>query len=106
MSFTLSVKRSHSPFTRMFVDGATSLAEVISYRFVSPVSNVRKAFFEADVEGAPSLADVQLSGAFGAMNDVSLLYVRQLNCFVMFISDCGPWPLVLVRMEGHVPQFA
>ena len=56
------------------------------------MSNVRKAFFEADVEGAPSFADVELS-AFGAMNDVSLLYVRQLNCFVMFISDCGPWPV-------------
>ena len=53
----------------MFVDGATSLAEAISNRFVSPASNVCKAFFEADVEGAPSFADVELS-AFGAMNDV------------------------------------
>ena len=65
------MKRSHSPFTRMFVDGATSLAEAISNRFVSPASNVCKAFFEADVEGAPSFADVELS-AFGAMNDVCI----------------------------------
>ena len=46
-----------------------SLAEVIGNRFVSPVFNVRKVFFEAGVKGASSLADVELS-AFGAMNDV------------------------------------
>ena len=56
-------------FYANIVDGAVSLVEVISNRFVSPVFNVRKVFFEAGVKGASSLADVELS-AFGAMNDV------------------------------------
>ena len=34
------------------------------------------------------------------------MYVRQLNCFVMFIWDLGPVMLVLVQMKGHVPHFA
>ena len=46
-----------------------SLAEVIGNRFVSPVFNVRKVFFEAGVKGASSFTDVEFS-AFGAMNDV------------------------------------
>ena len=46
-----------------------SLAEVIRNRFVSPVFNVRKVFFEAGVKGASSFTDVELS-AFGAMNDL------------------------------------
>ena len=46
-------------FYANIVDGAVSLVEVISNRFVSPVFNVRKVFFEAGVKGA-----------FGAMNDV------------------------------------
>ena len=64
----------------MFVDGATSLAEAISNRFVSPASNVCKAFFEADVEGAPSFADVELS-AFGAMNDVYTVVRQTVELF-------------------------
>ena len=38
-------------------------------RFVSPVINVRKVFFEAGVKGASSFTSAELS-AFGAMNDV------------------------------------
>ena len=34
------------------MDGGAGLAEVISNRFVSPVFNVRKVFFEAGVKGA------------------------------------------------------
>ena len=69
---------------------------------------VRKVFFEAGVKGVSSFTDVDLS-AFGAMNDVfmyTMLYVRQLNCFVMFIWDLTPVRLVLVQMKGHVPHFA
>ena len=51
------------------VDGVVSLVEVISNRFVSPVFNVRKVFFEVGVPGASSFTDVELC-AFGAMNDV------------------------------------
>ena len=51
------------------VDGVVSVAEVISSRFVSPVFNVRKVFYEAGVKGASTFTDVELS-AFGAMNDV------------------------------------
>ena len=42
---------------------------MISNRFVSPVFNARKVFFEAGVKGASNFTDVDLS-AFGAMNDV------------------------------------
>ena len=35
-----------------------------------------------------------------------MLYVRQLNCLVMFIWDLGPVKLVLVQMKGYVPSFA
>ena len=35
-----------------------------------------------------------------------MLYVRQLNCFVVFIWDLGPVTLVLVQMKAHVPHFA
>ena len=69
LSLTLSVKRSHRPFSANVVDGVVSLVEVISSRFVSPVFNVRKVIFEAGVKGASSFADIELS-AFGAMNDV------------------------------------
>ena len=34
----------------------------------------------------------------------TMLYVRQLNCLVMFICDLGPWILVAVQMNGHVPH--
>ena len=67
LSFTMSVKRSHSPFTRMH--GVVILVEVISNRFVSPVFNVSMVFFEAGVKGVSSFTDVELS-AFGVMNDV------------------------------------
>ena len=70
--------------------GMASFVKVMGNRFVSLVFNVRKVFFEADVKGASSFADVELS-AFGTMNDVyTMLYVRQLNCFLMFIWDLGP----------------
>ena len=36
----------------------------------------------------------------------TVLYVRQFNCFVMFIWDLGPATLVLVQMKGPVPHFA
>ena len=65
----MSVKRSHSSFTQNVVDGVVSLADMISNRFVSPVFNVRKVFFEAGVKGASSFTHVKLS-AFGAVNDV------------------------------------
>ena len=35
-----------------------------------------------------------------------MLYVRQLNCFVVFIWDLGLVTLVLVQMKAHVPHFA
>ena len=58
------------------MDGVASLAEVISNRFVSPVFNARKTFFEAGVKGASSFTIVELS-AFGTMNDIyAMLYVR------------------------------
>ena len=63
------------------------MVEVISNRFVSPVFNVRKVFFEAGVKGASSFI------------------VRQWNCFVMFIWDLGPVTLVLAQIKGHVPDF-
>ena len=51
------------------VDGVVSLVEVISNRFVSPVFNVRKVFFEMGVKGVSSFTNVELS-AFGATNDI------------------------------------
>ena len=42
---------------------------MIGNRFVPPVFNVRKVFFEVGVKGTSSFADVELS-AFGTMNDV------------------------------------
>ena len=76
LPFTLSVKRNHSPCTRV-MDGVASLAEVISNRFVSPVFYARKKFFEAGVKGASSFAYVELS-AFSTTNDVCNV-VRQVG---------------------------
>ena len=87
---------------------------------LSTVFNIHKMFFEVGVKGASSFTDVKLSTS-GTMNDIygvvrqarlvqwmtyTVLYVRQLNCFVMFIWDLGPLTLVLVQMKGHVPHFA
>ena len=51
------------------VDGAASLAEVISNRFFSPVFNDCKVFFEAGIKSAPSFTDVELSTS-SAMNEI------------------------------------
>ena len=31
-----------------------------------------------------------------------MLYVRHLNCLVMFICYLGSWVLVAVQMKGHI----
>ena len=70
--------------------------------FVSPVSNVRKAFFEADVEGAPSLADVELS-AFGAMN----VHLGLRTMAVGFGANGGTCSAIcLITVIGVVRGFA
>ena len=51
-------KEKSQSFYANVVDGVASLAEVISNRFVSPVFNVRKVFFEAGVKGAYSFTEV------------------------------------------------
>ena len=51
------------------VDGLVSLVKKTVNRFVSPVFNVCKVFFEAGVKGASSFTDAELS-TFGAMKDV------------------------------------
>ena len=47
LSFTLSVNVN-------VLDGAASLAEVISNKFVSPVFDVHKVFFDTGVKGTSS----------------------------------------------------
>ena len=78
-----------------YTNAVVSLVEVISNRFVSPAFNVREVFFEAGVKGASSFIEVELS-ASSARNTYAMLYVMQLNIFVMFIWDLGPVTLVLV----------
>ena len=65
---TFCDKKPQSFYTNV-VDGVVSVVEVISNRFVSPVFNVHKVFFEAGVKGVSSFINVELS-TFGAMNDV------------------------------------
>ena len=62
-------KETPQSFYANVVDGVVSVVEVISNRFVSPVFNVRKVFYEAGIKGASTFTDVELS-AFGAVNDV------------------------------------
>ena len=78
------------------VGGVVSLVKGTVNRSVSPLFNVCKVFFEAGVKGASSFTDAELS-TFGAMKDV---YIRQLNCFVMFIWELGPVMLVLVQINN------
>ena len=63
LSFTLSVN------VNVFLDGAASLAEVISNKFVSPVFDVHKVFFDTGVKGASSFTGAEMSVS-GAVNDV------------------------------------
>ena len=60
-----------------------------------------EVFFEAGVEGVTSFTSVELS-ASQCNEKYIVLYVRQLNCFVMFNWDLGPVMLVLVQMKEHV----
>ena len=62
------------------MDGVVSVVEVISNRFVSPVFNVRKVFYEAGVKGASTFTDVELS-AFGAVNDVYSVVRQAVKLF-------------------------
>ena len=62
------------------MDGVASLVEVISNRFVFPVFNVCKVFFEVDVMGASNITDVDMS-ASGAMNDIQNVVCQAVELF-------------------------
>ena len=91
------------------MDGVVSLVEVISNKFVPPVFNVRKVFFEAGVTYNivyVMMHQIHIGAQFHrcrveriwSIMTYTMLYFRQLNCSVMFIWDLIPITLVLVPM--------
>ena len=63
-----------------YTDVVSSLVEGVGKRFFSVVFYVKQVFFEADVKGVPSFANVEF-GAFGAMNNIDNVVCLSVELF-------------------------